>query len=241
MADSNTIIQDTNQKLFGTFTNLSLGNTGSWIIGGFVAILVIVAIVYFLWIYPKRKRFKKTVTAFEIVGIFFTPTVRDKATVVKLGTGGFEVLYLQKQKVYRLAFGGRVGKDNYYFFIMPDGYWYNGLLSADLKEIDKTGGLVSVIATNPTMRAQYTSLEKQIDDLHKHKQGFLEKYGQWIFAITFVLIAGVMLWLCYTEFAKAMGSLANFNAENAKILQSIANLAGNVQQINNTSGLVPVG
>jgi hypothetical protein len=238
MAD---IISETNQKLFGSITNFSFGNAGTIILGIIGVILLVGAIVYFVWLFPKRKSFRKIATGFEIVGETFTPTIKDQAKVVKLGSGGYEVLYLKRQKVYRLAYGGRVGKDTYYFFIMPDGYWYNGLISANLKMWDKEKGLVSAIATNPTMRAQYTSLEKQIDALHKAKKTFMQEYGQWIFAIGFILIAGVMLYLNYREFAQAMGSLASFNAENAKILQSIANLAGNVQQINNTSGLVPVG
>lgn len=242
------VVSDVNSKIINSLTNFNLKGT----IGTFVAvvaiILVIAAIGYILWIYPKKRAFKKKVTAFEIVGTNFMPVIRDIAKVVKLGTGGFEVLYLKKTKVYRLAYGGRVGKDTYYFFILPDGYWYNGLLSADMVQIDKNGGLIPVVATNPSVRSQYVALEKQIESLHLEKKGFMEKYGQWVFAISFVLISGVLLYLMFREFSTAMAGLANYNQQQTLILEKTANLLTNVQQLLSSTqggtasnGLVPAG
>lgn len=241
------IISTTNAKIIDSFTNFSLKGTLGTIIAVGGIIIVIGIIVYLLLIFPKRKSFRKKITAFEIVGTSFMPVIRDTAKVVKLGTGGFEVLYLKKTKVYRVAYGGRVGKDTYYFFIMPDGYWYNGLLSSDMVQMDKNDGLIPVIATNPNMRAQYTSLEKQIDSLHSEKKNFMEKYGQWVFAISFVLIAGVLLWLMFKEFSTAMSGLATYNEQQGIILEKTANLLSNVQQLigqsqgggTANSGLVP--
>ena len=74
----------------------------------------------------------------------------------------------------------RVGKSDYYFFIMPDGYWYNAMLGSNMYTIDKQNGLIPIVTTNPTMRTQYTALEKQMDSLHQSKGKFWEKYGGWV-------------------------------------------------------------
>jgi len=158
--------------------------------------------------------------------------MRDVARDVKMGSGGFVVLYLKKLKTHKLAYGGKVGKDTYYFFIMPDGYWYNAMLSANLYAIDKEGGFIPVVTTNPSMRGQYTSLEKQIDSLHEEKKKWWDTYGSWVLSMAFVLVAGMMLWLCYQEYAKAMGSMSGMVNEISKLIDKI-----NIMQSNAQSGV----
>ena len=123
---------------------------------------------------------------------------------------------------------------------MPDGYWYNGLFSSNMFMIDKLGGLIPIVTTNPNMRSQYTSLEKQIDSLHKEKEKFWDKYGSWILSLSFVLVAGVMLWLNYKEFVTVS---TNFNTAIDKmglLIDKLNVLTGNVQNTQGAGGLVPV-
>lgn len=198
MAD---VLTQTNQQIMGAVDLANIGNIIGWIFF-FVIIIAGGFVGYIQW--KNKKIFNKKITVFEIVGQYYEPVYRDFAKTVKLGKGGFEILFLKKLKVYRIGYGGRVGKRDYYFFIGRDGYWYNGMLSA--KEI-YSDGLVPIVTTNPTMRGQYTALEKQIDALHGEKVSFLEKYGQWIAAIAFVLIAGVVMWLILKEYNTLASSL----------------------------------
>lgn len=205
----------------------------------FAAILLIGAVGYVLYMWRDKKLFNKKITVFEIVGGYYCPGLRDTAKTVKLGKGGFEVLYLKKSKTWKIAWGGRVGKDTYYFFVGKDGYWYNGMLSGDVNSIDKEGGLTPIVTTNPLMRAQYTALEKQIDSLHSEKKSFMEKYGQWIAALMFVLIAGFMLYLSYKEYASAMSSMSGLVDKIGMLMdranQMLANTAGSA----GAGGLIP--
>jgi len=227
------IITQTNEKLMGIFTGVNVMQIIGW---GFFIIILIAGGFYGYVIWNNRRIYKRKITAFDIIGINFNPAIRDVAKPVKIGSGGFEILYLKKLKTYKIAYGGRVGKDTYYFFIMPDGYWYNGMLSANLFMIDKLGGLIPVVTTNPMMRSQYTSLEKQIDTLHQQKQGFWDKYGSWMLGIGFVLIAGIMLWLNYQQFVKAMNSLTGIASSLSNLADRIATLQGGT----NPTGLVKV-
>lgn len=214
------VVSNVNQQITGALSNVNILRVLGWI---FFGIIVIAGCWYAYIVWHNKKIFNKKITVFDIVGINFVPAIRDVAKAVKIGSGGFEILYLKKLKIYRIAYGGRVGKDTYYFFILPDGYWYNGMLSANMNMIDKQGGLIPVVTTNPTMRSQYTSLEKQIDALHSAKVGFMEKYGAWVMGISFVLVAGVMLWLNYQQFVKAMGAMTGLTD---KLTQVAANVCG---------------
>jgi|GEM_PF-1466840 len=235
MAD---VISTTASKFTSAINTANLLKTAGWIVF-FLLLIGGLIFVYIIW--KNKKVFNKKITVFEIVGNYWNPIRRDTAKVVKFGKGGFEILQLKKSKVYKIGYGGRVGKDTYYFFIGKDGYWYNGMLSANLHAIDENGGLIPIVTTNPTMRAQYTALEKQIDDLYKKNAGFLEKYGGWIMAIGFVLVIGVMAWLIFKEMNTYAGQMSS-------LLEKVGNLVGNVDNMittsetikNGGSGLVPV-
>lgn len=229
------VITQTNQKIFGSFSNVNILNAIGWIV---LVIIVAGAGVWFYFYWRDKKTFNKKITAFEIVGINFVPSYRDTAKSVKIGKGGFEILYLKKLKTWKIAYGGRVGKNDYYFFIMPDGYWYNGMLSSNIYKIDEQKGLVPIVTTNPTMRSQYTALEKQIDTLHQNKSQFWEKYGSWILAVGFVLVSGVLLWLMFKEFRTAMNSFDSIIDKLGVLIDRVNVMTSN--QAGTNSNLVPV-
>jgi len=217
---------------FGGFDWMSL-------LGWILFVIILVAGSFFVYTYYKNKKvFTKTITAFEIIGGYWEPTIRDVAKVIKIGRGGFEILFLKKMKTWKIAYGGRVGISAYYFFIMPDGYWYNGRLLAGIHKMNDNNGLIPIVTTNPLMRGQYTSLEKQIDTLHGEKGKFWDKYGTWILGGTFLLIIGVLAWLIFKEFSSAMGTLNSVTSKQNDILEKLANLAGNVQA-STGGGLTP--
>lgn len=228
-----------NQKLVSSITGVKFMNIIGWI----VFAVIIIVLVWFgaLW-WKNKKLFRKKITAFEIIGINFEPSIRDIAKTVKLGSGGFEILYLRKMKTWKLGYGGRVGRDTYYFFIMPDGYWYNGMLSANMHLIDKYGGLVPIVTTNPSMRSQYTSLEKQIEQLHQNKEKFWDKYGHIIIYAGLIMLSGFFLWLNYREYATAMSNQGAMVDGFSKLVDKLNTLTTNIQGGGTAnSGLVPSG
>lgn len=229
-------LADVNNGIVNAISGVNWISIISWVVFG----IILIGGGFWYYIYSRDKKvYNKNISVFDIVGNFYQFAFRDKAKVVKIGSGGFEILYLKKFKTWKIAYGGRVGKDTYYFFIAPDGYWYNGMLSADLKSIDKNGGMIPIVTTNPSMRAQYTSLEKQLDKLYEQKKGFMEKYGSWVFAIGFVLIAGVMLWLMAQEMAKTVGGNAAVTDKLVTLVERVNTLIANTQGIGGNGGLVP--
>lgn len=233
MADT---ITQVNNQIVAAISGIQFRNAIGWII--FAIILIGCGVFAWFW-YTNKKTFSKKITILEIVGINYVPTMTDKAKVVKIGSGGFEILYLQKLKIYRIAYGGRVGKDTYYFFVGKDGYWYNGMLSADMYAIDQHKGLIPIVTTNPSMRSQYTSLEKQIDTLHADKKGFMDKYGAWVFSIGFVIIVGVFAWLIFREMSPIMSSIAEIAKRQADLTTRIDVILSHLNLNSTSSGLVP--
>lgn len=239
MADT---ISSINEKIISTFTNIRWLNVIGWL----VFTIISVGAIWGIYVYYKnKKQYNIRITAFRSTGGQWIPKVRDVAKTIKLGKGGFEIIYLKKLKTWRVAYGESVGANDYYFFIMPDGYWYNGILDANLRYIDGSKGMIIVRTTNPLMRGQYTALEKQIDSIHGQKQKWWDKYGTAVLGIAFILIAGVMLWLNYKQYVVATGNLdsavskmGDAISKMGDVLQKLSNLAGNIQSSGN-SGMIP--
>lgn len=235
MAD---IVAGINDKITGTFSNIHWGT----LIGWFIFIILLVGAGFWIFMYWKNKKlFNKEIFVNEIVNGEFVETYVDTAKSVKIGKGGFEILYLKKLKTWKIAYGGRTGRNRYDFYIMPDGYWYCGRKSANLYELDKKGGFIPIVITNPMMRGQYTSLEKQIDTLMQEKKNFWEQYGGWIMAIGFVVIAGTFLFLNYKQFSSAMSSMSGLTDKLGELVDKVVTMTGNVQTSTaGGSGLVAV-
>lgn len=204
-------------QLTGSISLSGIMNGIGWLIAG---VLVVAAIAACIWWYYNKRIFSKIVTRFEVIGDRYDPTLRDTAKIVKIGKGGFEVLYWRKAKVYRIAFGERIGRNTYYFFVAADGYEYNGVLGKNIT-ID---GRIPIITANPAMRAQYTSLEKQIDALHGEKVGFWDKYGNWVITVGFVLIIGIFSYLFYKEWAQTVGQMPG-------LIKSLADLTDKINRL----------
>lgn len=232
-----TVIDNVNSQIAGSFSMSGVLNAVGWIIAGII-IIAIAGYAYFYWY--NKKLFDTRITDFEVVGSHFEPSRRDLAKKVKLGSGGFEVLYLRKLKTYRLAYGGRVGRKDYYFFIDGDGYPYNSMLNAKIEYIDKYGGLVPVVTSNPTMRAQYTALEKQIESLHGEKKSFMDKYGAWVFAGSILLIGMIFLWLIYKEQAASMGHFNEVTKQMTTLTKQLTELSANIDTKSAGDSLVKV-
>ncbi len=237
MVDAGSVITDVNSKIVRSITGINFLNVVGWI---FALLLLFGGGYYIYHFYKNKKIFNKRITAFDSIGGEWKPVIRDLAKVIKIGKGGFELLYLKNQKTWKIAYGGRVGKNDYYFFILPDGYWYNGTLLSNILTMDENEGLVPVKTTHSSMRGHYTALEKQIDSLHLEKPKFWDKYGTAVISIGFLVIAGMMLWLNYRQYAIATSNLNSAIEKIADVIKGLGNLASNIQSsAGNSGGLVP--
>jgi hypothetical protein len=102
-----------------------------------------------------------------------------------------------------------------------------------MQAIDQNGGLIPVITTNPNMRGQYTSLEKQIGDLHGDKAKFWDKYGVWVMTMGYIVIIGFFSWLSYKEIGQFLGSGSALADKMLQLADAMNRLAVNLNGANN--------
>jgi len=244
--------QDINKyigQVINYFSDINLLKIGGWIL----TLLIFLGVSLWAYFYYKNKKeYKLNVTAFEIIGDSFEASIRDKAKIVKLGKGGFAVIKLKKLKTWKIIYGDKVGRKGYYFFILPDNYWYQGKLSSEIFTDELKNGILSTIkikSTNPLIRAQNSALEKQIDSLTKPKDNFWKLYGSWIMGITFVMIAGLFLWLIAKNISTVSGSFTGLIQESITkqdvSVQKLTELTDKITTVclnggSTSNGLVPI-
>ena len=160
-----------------------LGNSSTWIIIGAI-LLILVAGIIFIWLIYRARIFNKKIVVFEnIAGMGFQPVYKDKARLIKVGDGGEELLYLSKKKVYRTAYGKKMGKNTYWFAVGQDGYWYNVVLG----DLDAKMGMLDIEPIDRDMRYMHVAVRKNIQSRYR-KIKFMEKYGTIVLNSIFLVI-----------------------------------------------------
>lgn len=201
---------------------------------GWITILIMVGVIaaivgaltYWFVIYSK---YNIKITVLEnIAGQGYVPSRKDKARVVKIGDGGEEVLELKKHKVYRTAYGKKIGKRTYAFAIGSDGYWYNitfGNLDTRLREL-------GVEPVDRDMRYMHVAIRRNIKDRYE-KITFLQKYGGLLAYTALVAVTGVFMWLIFDKFLEigstvtsAVQLAADVNEQTAKLISALDSLGG---------------
>jgi hypothetical protein len=181
---------------------------------GIGTLLLIIAGALAYWYFNNKKYDKRIVILEDVAGSDDLEIVgRDKATLVKMGQSGMEILYLQKRKKYLGAYGKRMGKNIYNFAIGPDGYWYNITLGGLTEGLEK----VKIKPTNVNMRYQNEGLMQTIKDRY-NAVTFMQKYGGLIAYVLLILITMIMIYLLFDKFIE-ISSTINRGIDAAALVQ----------------------
>jgi len=225
--------------VFEQFTsqiNFGFGGTADTIV-----LLLTVLFVFFVvmsiigagvFIYIRRRMFNKTIVIFEdVANRGLEPVARDRARLLKIGKEGEQVLYLMKHKVYRVAYGYKMGRNEYWFAIGDDGYWYN----FELGELNRELNSVGVTPTSVNMRYAYTSIGQAIKDRYD-KPSFWERYGNLIISFMFIAIIGVFAFLIFREFSTIMGGANQALESSAKVMEQAERVLGAIDNLQSSGG-----
>jgi len=210
---------------FGGGGGLGLGSINWVLILSIFLFFVIGAIVIFILL--DRKKFNKKIILFEnISGQGYQLVARDRARLVKIGDGGEEILFLKKLKVFRTAYGKKMGKNTYWFAKGQDGYWYNIVIG----DLDAKMGMLDIEPIDRDMRYMHVAIRKNIQDRYQ-KQNFMEKYGTIMMNGIFLLIMIIGIGILVSKLS-ATAETINLGMESAKtviestnqILNSLSNV-----------------
>jgi len=182
----------------------------------FILILGIVAIV----LMKKFKTFNKKIVVFEnISGKGYQLAFKDRARLVRLGDGGEELLYLLKKKIYRAAYGKKMGKNTYWFAIGQDGYWYNIILG----DVDAKKGMLDIEPIDRDMRYMHVAIRKNIQDRYK-KVNIMDKYGTFILSGIFLIIMLIGMWFLLDK----IGDINQSSAASVEASEDVVKSTKNV-------------
>jgi hypothetical protein len=201
----------------------------------FIIVVVICIVIYLVW---NMRTYNRKIVLFEnIAGLGYHPTFRDKARVVKVGDGGEELLFLKKKKVYRTAYGRKMGKNTYYFAVGQDGFWYNFILG----DLDAKLNTLDIEPIDRDLRYMHVAVRKNIAERYR-KINFMEKYGTILMSGIFILIMIIGLGILINK----MGDIAqtiNIGIEQSnKVIATASDMIGKLNNLNTgSSGVIPAG
>jgi len=195
-------------------------------IGGFIIIFMI-----FQW-----KTYNRKIVVFENIGGQGWRVVgKDRARVIKVGDGGEEVLYLARRKVFRTAYGRKMGDNTYWFAIGQDGYWYNVVLG----DLDAKMGMLDIEPIDRDMRYMHVAIRKNIQDRYR-KQTFMDKYGSFVINGMFLVIMLVGIWFLLDKMADISSSLSAAVDSAIKIQEASQSIVASMNNIcTNSASLNP--
>ncbi len=218
-------VWDTVKEKAGSSVSFSGFGTGITIL---LFVLIISAIVgVILYFVLSSRAYKYKIIIFEnIAGQGYVPTGRDKAKMIKVGDGGEEVLKLRKRKLYRTAYGKKIGKNTYAFAIGSDGYWHN----ITFGDLDEALGKVGVEPVDRDMRYMHVAIRRNIKERFDSVT-FLQKYGGLMAYTALIAVTGIMMWLLFDKFLAISGSVQGAVEAAEKVLEAATDVLGAVDNV----------
>jgi len=186
-------------------------------------------------IYVFRTYNKKIVVFENVSGQGFQPIYKDRARLINIGDGGEELLYLMKKKVYRTAYGRKMGKNTYWFAIGQDGYWYNCVLG----DVDAKMGMLDIEPIDRDMRYMHVAVRRNITERYR-KVKFMEKYGTIVLSAIFLLIMIGGIWFLLDKLAETANANAGAIKSSQAVLDATKQVLSSLENVCGGSGIKPV-
>lgn len=201
-----------------------------------IGIIILGVLGIFCYIYLDNKKYKYKIEIFEnLGGTRYVKTGVDRAKVVKLGDGGEEILFLKKRKMFRNAYGRKMGHNLLWFAIGQDGYWYN----ITLGDLDAKQGMLDIEPIDRDMRYMHVAIRKNIQERYK-KHNFLEKYGMMLMGGVFLIIMLIGLWFLLGQMAEQTNSLTAATQTSTKVMDGQRQVLEALDNILSGSGIQKV-
>lgn len=203
----------------------------------FAIFIILLAGAIIIWVAYQWRIYNKKIEIYEnISGLGFQRVGIDRARILKFGKGGEELMWLKKRKVYRTAYGRKMGKNTYWFAIGQDGYWYNILLG----DLDTKLGMLDIEPIDRDMRYMHTAIRKIIQDSYKEKK---------ILTATTIVVAGIVLtaliiiiggWFILDKIGEVASSTSGNVEASRKTQEATQRIIASLENVCSGSGLRPV-
>jgi len=212
------------------------GGWGSNLLYIFLFVIFAGALIFGCWWYLENRKYKYNIEIYEnLGGTQYQRTGKDKAKIVKLGDGGEEIMYLKRRKIFRNAYGKKMGHNLYWFAIGQDGYWYN----IKLGDLDAKQGMLDIEPIDRDMRYMHVAIRKNISERYR-KNNFMEKYGIMLMAGLFLLIMIGGIWFLLDKMGEHVHTLSSTTDTANRVLQGNKDVLTALDNIMSSSGIEKV-
>lgn len=220
-------------ETIGQFTGgVSFGGfLGPFMIFIYIMIIAVVVGVVTYWIVIASK-FNQKISVYESINGKMIHTRSDKARVVKVGDGGEVILQLKKHKLYRHAYGEKIGRNHFAFAIGDDGYWYNFKFG----DFDKAKKELGIEPVDKDMRMMHVAIRKNIKDRYE-KVTFLQKYGGLLAYTALIAVTGIMMFLLFDKFLDISSTVNGAVQLSKEVTEETARLIGALDSFSSSSGV----
>ncbi|KYK20684.1 hypothetical protein AYK24_09845 [Thermoplasmatales archaeon SG8-52-4] len=199
--------------------------------------ILLIAGAIVIWLVYQWRIYKYKIIVFEnISGQGYQVAFKDRARVLKLGGTGEEVLYLRKKRVYRSAYGRKMGRNTFWFAIGQDGYWYNFILG----DLDAKMGMLDIEPVDRDMRYMYVAIAKNIRDTHL-KKNFMEKYGTIVVSGVFLIIILIGMWFIISKMGDVSANLVGAIKTMGELMETNKQIVQGLQNLQAGSGFISGG
>jgi len=208
--------------------------SNSWIyvaIVAFIGIILIIGISVLLFFMAYNKK----VIVFEnISGAGYQPVLRTRAKIVKLGSGGEEILKTLSGGHYVSAYGRKMGKNTYWYAKGQDGYWYNILLG----DLDTKLTMLDIEPIDRDVRMFHVALDKLSHQTYG-KNSFMEKFGIHVMLFAFLIIMLIGFYIIAGQINEGLIASNAAASVNLQTVQAADAALTKVDVVNRGSGLAP--
>ena len=218
--------------------NISGFLSSSWIYVAIVAVIGFIFIVGITLILFFMSYNKKIIVFENVSGAGYQPVLRSRARIVKLGSGGEEILKTLYGGYYVSAYGRKMGKNTYWYAKGQDGYWYNVLLG----DLDTKLSMLDIEPVDRDIRMFHVAIDKLSHQTYD-KHSFLEKYGIHIMLFVFLITMLIGFWLIAGKINEGL-IVSNMAAQvNLATVEAADRALTKVDAVNRggTSGIEPAG
>lgn len=215
-------------EVAGTNIPIPSFGIGSGMITIIIAIFIVaVSCVIFWWVWNTFRVYNKKIIVFEnIAGQGFQPVFKDRARFVKVGDGGEELMLLLKKKVFRTAYGKKMGKNTYWFAIGQDGYWYNIVLG----DLDAKMGMLDIEPVDRDLRGFHVASRRNTQQRYR-KVKFMEKYGSVMINGMFLIIMLIGVWFLADKMGEIAGLLIDAIDGAVKVQEASGDIISGLDNI----------
>ncbi len=201
----------------------------TWVI---LIIIFGIAAGFGTYMYLREKKFNKKIVIFSRINGNFQVTGKDKAMVIRFGTGGDTVFNLRKSKKFLPTPTIQTGINSFWFYIREDGEWIN----FGLEDLDEKQKLMGARFLDKEVRFARASLQKNLKDRYDAPT-FLQKYGGILTYTILIIVVGLVIWLWFDKIIQISSNIAEATKQAIDLTKAQKELLVGMDNICSGSGL----